>query len=77
MNIDRDGFLTLLKKHARVLEIAMNDEIFGGGIDISSLRFTEFIMDIEEEFGIDIDVDDLDSSIRTVDQLFDRISRAK
>ena len=67
----------LLKKHARVLEIAMNDEIFGGGIDISSLRFTEFIMDIEEEFGIDIDVDDLDSSIRTVGQLFDRISQAK
>ena len=29
MNIDRDGFLMLLKKHARVLEIAMNDEIFG------------------------------------------------
>ena len=67
----------LLKKHARVKEIAMNDEIFGGGIDISSLRFTEFIMDIEEEFGIDIDVDDLDSSIRTVGQLFDRISQAK
>lgn len=72
--IDKDTFDTLLKKHARVDSFSMDDQIFGGGINISSIRFTELIMDLEEECDLEIDIDDLDASIKTVGQLYERLS---
>ncbi len=42
---------------------------------ISSIAFAEFIMELEEETGLDIDIDDLDASIRTTDQLYDRLNK--
>ncbi|MGH1454848.1 MAG: phosphopantetheine-binding protein [Paracoccaceae bacterium] len=52
----------------------MSDQIFGAGINLSSIAFTEFVMDLEEECDIDIDIDDLDGSIKTVGQLYERVS---
>ncbi|MEQ8797083.1 MAG: phosphopantetheine-binding protein [Gammaproteobacteria bacterium] len=71
--VDQSKFLELLKKHARAEQISMDDTIFGDGLNISSVRFTEFIMDLEEEFDMDIDIDDLDTSITKVGQLYERI----
>jgi len=48
--------------------------IFGGGINLSSIGFTEFIMELEEVIGRDIDIDDLDASVRTVGQLYARLN---
>ncbi|MFN4159527.1 MAG: phosphopantetheine-binding protein [Gemmobacter sp.] len=69
-----DDFLRLLGRHSRSRDVAAaEDSLFGAGLDLSSLRFTEFIMDLEETCGIDIDVDDLDASIVTAGQLHARL----
>jgi acyl carrier protein len=68
-----ESFVLLLEKFVKKRPLERNDILFGSGIDISSILFIEFIMTIEEEFDMDIDVDDLDASIRTVGQLYDRI----
>ncbi|MBN2631543.1 MAG: acyl carrier protein [Rhodobacteraceae bacterium] len=72
-----EKFATLLAKFVKKRPIEPEDILFGGGIDISSILFIEFIMTLEEEFDLDIDVDDLDASIRTVGQLYDRVSSAQ
>jgi len=72
--IGRSIFDSLLCKYAKVQAIASDDVLFGGGINISSIAFAEFIMELEEETGLDIDIDDLDSSIRTAGDLYDRLN---
>ena len=67
-------FCRLLGKHARKDSIRRDDILFGAGLDMASIAFAEFIMDVEEETGADIDLDSLDSSIKTAGQLYDRIS---
>ena len=72
--IDTASFVELLSKYARKPgPIGMEDVLFGGGLDLSSIGFTEFIMELEEVHDIDIDIDDLDASIKTVGQLYDRL----
>ena len=73
--IDRATFDSLLCKFAKTQVVSDDDVLFGRGLDISSIAFTEFIMELEEEAGIDIDIDDLDASIRNVGELFARLSR--
>ena len=53
--------------------ISQDDVLFGSGLNLSSIGFTEFVMTLEEEQGIDVDVDQLDASIRTAGQLYARI----
>lgn len=67
-------FDRLLGKHARKAGIERGDILFGSGLDMASISFAEFIMDVEEETGADIDLDSLDASIKTAGQLFDRLS---
>ena len=74
--IDRSAFDNLLCKYAKVQAVAPDDILFGSGINISSIAFAEFIMELEEETGIDIDIDDLDNSIRTTGQLYERLNAA-
>lgn len=76
MTIARDLFDSLLCKYAKAQAIADDDVLFGGGLDLSSIGFTEFIMELEEATGRDIDLDDLDASIRTAGQLYARLSAA-
>lgn len=52
----------------------MDDVLFGGGLDLSSIRFTEMIMELEEECDVEVDIDSLDASVRTVGQLFARLT---
>lgn len=74
--LDRQLFDRLLCKYARTQTVADDDVLFGGGLDLGSIGFTEFIMELEEETGRDIDIDDLDASIRTAGQLHARLSAA-
>ena len=67
--IDKEAFRARLARHARVEEVKDDDVLFGDGLNIGSLRFTEFIMEVEDEHGIDVDPDALDAGIRTVGQL--------
>lgn len=71
--IARTIFDSLLRKYARADAVSDDDVLFGGGLDLSSIRFTEFIMELEEATGLDIEIDDLDASIRTVGQLYARL----
>ena len=72
--IDAASYVALLSKYARRPEpVVMEDVLFGGGLDLSSIGFTEFIMEFEEVHDLDIDIDDLDASIKTVGQLYDRL----
>ena len=73
--IDKPRFHGMLAKRARVETVKDDDILFRDGLDMGSLAFTEFIMEIEEETGLDIDPDELDSSIRTVGQLYDVLAR--
>ena len=68
-----DEFSALIARHAKVDSVTTDDDIFRSGLDITSIAFTEFIMDLEEVTGQDIDLDDLDASIETVGQLFARL----
>lgn len=66
-------FYEMLAKRARVPVVNPEDVLFGSGINIGSLVFAEFIMEVEEETDTDIEVADLDASIVTAGQLFERI----
>lgn len=68
-------FDRLLCKYAKVGQVRDADPLFAEGLDFSSIGFTEFVMAIEDETGLDIDPDELDHSIRTVGQLYDHLSR--
>ena len=72
--LPKPAFMELLARYARADEVTDGSVLFGGGLNISSIRFTEFIMELEEETGEDIDIDDLDASIRTAGQLYARLS---
>lgn len=74
--MDWENFIRILKKFVKKDNIEADDALFGSGINISSIRFTEFIMTLEEEFDVDIDIDDLDASIKTVGQLFEHLTAA-
>ena len=66
-------FFALLCKAAKTDIIAPESILFGAGLNLSSIAFLEFIMELEEVTGLDIDVDNLDASIRTAGQLHDRL----
>ncbi|WP_235841499.1 acyl carrier protein [Cereibacter azotoformans] len=72
--IDRAVFDALLARYAKAPAVSSDDILFGSGLNISSIAFTEFVMDLEETTGLEIDIDDLDASIRTVGQLYDRLN---
>ena len=70
---DWTTFATALSAYTKAGTVSQDDVLFGSGLNLSSIGFTEFIMTLEEEQGIDIDVDQLDASIRTAGQLYARI----
>jgi acyl carrier protein len=72
-NMDWQGFAVLLAKYAKADAVFDGDVLFRSGLDLSSIGFTEFIMELEEETGLDIDLDSLDASIVTAGQLYARI----
>jgi len=72
--VEVEGFLRLLRKYSKAPDAGMEDVLFGGGLDLSSIGFTEMIMELEEECDAEIDIDDLDASIRTAGQLFARLT---
>jgi acyl carrier protein len=67
-------FFELLSKYTKAQAVSADDMLFGSGLDLSSIGFTEFIMELEEVTGLDIDIDGLDASIRTAGQLYDRLN---
>ncbi|MDO9524924.1 MAG: phosphopantetheine-binding protein [Gemmobacter sp.] len=69
----QDRILSILKRWLKRDDVAMDNLIFRDGLNMSSIAFTEFIMEVEEEFEADIDVDSLDESIKTVGQLLAKL----
>jgi len=72
--LSREIFDQILQKYAKMQVIDDNDILFGSGVNLSSIAFTEFIMDLEEECDLDIDIDGLDASIQTVGQLYNHLA---
>ena len=72
--VDWSEFSVLLARYAKTDQVGAGDILFGTGIDIPSIAFTEFIMELEEVTGTEIDLDSLDASIKTAGQLFERLS---
>ena len=70
---DWPTFSKTLAAFTKAGAVSQDDVLFGSGLNLSSIGFTEFIMVLEEEQGIDVDVDDLDASIRTAGQLYAKI----
>ena len=71
--MDWAAFATALQPHTKATSVQQGDILFGAGLNLSSIRFTEFIMTLEEDLGIDIDIDDLDAKIQTAGQLYARL----
>jgi len=74
--MDWDVFVETLGRFVKTDTIRADDLLFGGGLDITSISFIEFIMTLEERYDREIDIDDLDAGIRTVGDLFARLSGA-
>lgn len=74
--INWPDFAARLSRHARNHPVEVSSVLFGAGLNISSVSFLEFIMELEEDTGLDIDVESLDASITTAGQLYDRIFAA-
>ena len=66
-------FIILLSRHARGEAVEPGSLLFGEGLALSSINFLDFILDLEESYSLDIDVESLDASVRTAGQLYDRI----
>lgn len=67
------AFSTTLAEFVKVSDVKPSDVLFRNGLNIPSIVFTEFIMEIEEQTGMDIDLRTLDESIVTAGQLYERI----
>ena len=66
-----DRIFDLLAKHAKVDTVRPDDKLFSGGINLSSVSYTEFVLDFEDTFDVEVDMESLDSSIETVGQFAD------
>lgn len=73
--VSEDEFFKVMASYVKVAQVGAQDVLFGAGLDISSIAFAEFIMDIEEMSGEDIDIDSLDNTIITAGQLYRHIAR--
>ncbi|MEQ6202773.1 phosphopantetheine-binding protein [Sulfitobacter sp. HNIBRBA2951] len=65
-------FCEILSRYTKV-DVARDSVLFGDGLNLSSIRFAEFILDLEETCDLDIDIDELDASIKTAGQLYDQL----
>ncbi len=64
----------LLGKFAKLDGPAQPDAlIFGDGLNMSSISFTEFVLQFEEDFDASIFVEDLGEEIKTAEQLVDTL----
>ncbi|WP_428928104.1 acyl carrier protein [Marinibacterium sp. SX1] len=69
----QDKILSLLAEHAGVEKVNPSDKLFGGGINLSSVAYTEFVLAFEEEFDVELDMDSMDTSVETVGQFIDML----
>lgn len=70
---DWPAFAALLARFAKVQAVQPTDVLFRSGLDIPSIAFTEFIMELEDMTSAEIDLDGLDASIVTAGQLHARL----
>ncbi|MBP9185011.1 MAG: acyl carrier protein [Fuscovulum sp.] len=66
-------FSAILAQFARTDNVKPDDVLFGAGLDLASVAFLEFILELETVTGRDIDVETLDASIITAGQLHERL----
>ena len=71
--MDFADFAAILAQFARRDSISPEDILFGAGLDLASVAFLEFILELETVTGRDIDVETLDASIITAGQLHERL----
>lgn len=62
-------FAALVAKYAKVESATADDLLFSGPISISSIAYTELVLEIEERCDLDLDLDALDAETTTVGQL--------
>jgi acyl carrier protein len=68
---DWDSFLEILRRFVKVSNLTREDVLFGDGLALSSIAFAEFIMQLEEDFDVEVDLGRSRSSLRTVGDMFD------
>ncbi len=67
--------MKLLEKPAKRTDISLDDEVVRNDLNLFSIAYTEFIMDVEEEFGVGIDLDQIDIPMMRVGAMFDRLEQ--
>ena len=71
--VDWATFSSLLARFAKVAAVQQTDRLFRSDLDMASIAFAEFIMELEMATGQDIDLDRLDASVETAGQLHARL----
>lgn len=65
---NREKILQLLSQYAEAPSIKMDDMLFGSGLNLSSISFTEFVVDFEDLFDIDVNMERLGADVKSVGQ---------
>ena len=74
MSDTKAAIYDLLSKYAKKDgPVAPEDRIFGDGLNMTSISFTEFVLDVEDQFGGEDLADDLGAGIKTAGELVDRL----
>ncbi len=74
--MDPQHFVALLAKYTKVDKVGMQDVLFGSGLNLSSIGFTEFIMKRGRDYDATIDFGDLDASISPAGLRFGQLNAA-
>ena len=74
--MDRTEFRTRLSKYVTPDAVSDEDVLFGDGLNMTSLNITEFVMELEDEMGVSIDIERVENDVKTVGELYDFVAKA-
>lgn len=63
---DEDRILALLSSYAEAETLSKDDKLFGSGLNLSSVSYTEFVLEFEDMFDTEVELAGLDHTDMTV-----------
>lgn len=72
---DDDRILAILSSYAEGTTLSKDDRLFGTGLNLSSVSYTEFILEFEDTFDTEVALEGLDHSEMTVGTFIEVLKR--
>jgi acyl carrier protein len=63
----------MIQRFSKSDNISEDMRVFGEGLDMESVAYAEFICEVEDEWDVELELDELGPVDQTVGQLTDRI----